>query len=162
MKQIIFIVVATLLVTVSVGASRPAQTEGVPKFESVKIPKPIKADLASVSHEIAESANIPQKAPVAPPVSSGGTKEQWMSAAGIPQSDWQYVDYIVNKESSWNPSATNPNGGACGLVQALPCSKLGPNWSDPVHALKWQLEYVTARYGGYAGAYSFWLANHWY
>lgn len=85
-----------------------------------------------------------------------------MTQAGIPQSDWTYVDYIVSHESSWNPSSVNPSSGSCGLAQALPCSKLGPNWSDPVVALKWQYEYVKGRYGGYAGAYAFWLANRWY
>ena len=91
-----------------------------------------------------------------------GDKKSWMIAAGIPESDHQYVDYIVHKESTWNPNAVNPSSGACGLAQALPCSKMGANWNDPVVALKWQLNYVTKRYGGYQGAYSFWLANGWY
>lgn len=99
-----------------------------------------------------------------PPASTfgGGTKEQWMAAAGIPKSDWRYVDYIVSRESEWNPSAVNSSSGACGLVQALPCSKLGSSWSNPVHALKWQYKYVNERYGGYSGARSFWVANRWY
>ena len=91
-----------------------------------------------------------------------GTKYDWMRAAGIPESQWQYVDYIVSKESSWNPNAKNPSSGACGLAQAYPCSKLGPNWNDPVVALRWQYNYVNSRYGGYAGAYKFWRANRWY
>lgn len=91
-----------------------------------------------------------------------GNKQTWMAQAGIPASQWKYVDYIVSRESSWNPRAVNVGSGACGLVQALPCSKLGPNWSNPVAALKWQYRYVTQRYGGYAGAYSFWVANSWY
>jgi len=91
-----------------------------------------------------------------------GSKEEWLRLANIPESEWGYVDFIVQKESSWNPNAVNPNGGACGLAQALPCSKLGTNWNDPVHALKWQHAYVTDRYGGYAQAYSFWKNNNWY
>lgn len=93
-----------------------------------------------------------------------GTKFDWMAQAGIPQSDWQYVDYIVMKESSWNPNAVNPNGGACGLAQSLPCGKQAVYgaWNDPVANLKWQYDYVRGRYGGYAGAHAFWLANSWY
>ena len=91
-----------------------------------------------------------------------GTKYDWMRAAGIPESQWQYVDYIVSKESGWNPNAKNRSSGACGLAQAYPCSKLGPNWNDPVVALRWQYNYVNKRYGGYAGAYKFWRANRWY
>lgn len=91
-----------------------------------------------------------------------GSKEEWLRQAGIPESEWGYVDYIVSHESSWNPNAVNESSGACSLVQALPCSKLGTNWNDPVHALKWQHAYVTDRYGGYAQAYSFWVRNNWY
>lgn len=106
---------------------------------------------------------VTQQVATAPTARSiSGTKQDWMRAAGIPESDWWAVDYIVSKESSWNPNAVNRNGGACGLAQALPCSKLGPNWNDPVTALAWQYNYVTQRYGGYAGAYSFWVVNHWY
>lgn len=97
-----------------------------------------------------------------PTVIVSGGKQDWLRAAGIPESDWQYADYIVAKESSWNPNAVNPSSGACGLAQALPCSKIGGNWNDPVTALRWQYNYVQARYGGYRGAYEFWLANNWY
>jgi len=93
---------------------------------------------------------------------ASGSKHDWMRAAGIPESQWQYVDYIVSKESSWNPNAINKSSGACSLAQSLPCSKIGPNWRDPVVALKWQYNYVSQRYGGYAGAYSFWQKNSWY
>lgn len=92
----------------------------------------------------------------------GGDPEQWMRAAGIPESEWQYVNYIVGRESGWNPRALNPNSGACGLAQALPCSKVPGDWSNPVDSLKWQYGYVKGRYGSYAAAYSFWQANHWY
>lgn len=91
-----------------------------------------------------------------------GDKYTWMQQAGIPESDWRYVDYIVSKESSWNPLARNKSSGACSLVQALPCSKLGVNWQDPIVALKWQRQYVQDRYGGYYQAYLFWIKNSWY
>lgn len=90
------------------------------------------------------------------------TKTEIMRQAGIPESDYSYVDYIVQKESSWNPEAYNASSGSCGLVQALPCSKIPGDWRNPVNALKWQFSYVTARYGGYAGAYAFWVSNNWY
>ncbi|WP_297741024.1 ubiquitin-like domain-containing protein [uncultured Tessaracoccus sp.] len=107
----------------------------------------------------------PTATPDNPPATAGkrtGTKYDWMRAAGIPENQWQYVDYIVSKESGWNPNAKNPSSGACGLAQAYPCSKLGPNWNDPVVALRWQHNYVNSRYGGYAGAYAFWKRNRWY
>jgi uncharacterized protein YabE (DUF348 family) len=97
-----------------------------------------------------------------PKFDSSTEKIKWLKAAGIPEEDWGYVDYIVSKESTWRPDAVNKSSGACGLVQALPCSKLGANWSDPVVALKWQFQYVVERYGGYRGAYDFWVKNKWY
>jgi uncharacterized protein YabE (DUF348 family) len=95
------------------------------------------------------------------PYSGGGNKSDWMRAAGIPEESWGYVDYLVSRESGWNPNAVNRSSGACGLPQALPCSKLGSDWNNPVVALSWMNGYVK-RYGGWQGAYQFWQTNHWY
>ncbi|QMU98769.1 transglycosylase SLT domain-containing protein [Microbacterium esteraromaticum] len=100
--------------------------------------------------------------PSLPRYTGGGSKEEWMTAAGIASSDWPYVDYIVSKESGWNPNATNKSSGACGLVQALPCSKVPGNGYDPVDNLRWGNGYAVGRYGSWASAYSFWVRNHWW
>ncbi|WP_235556659.1 transglycosylase SLT domain-containing protein [Microbacterium sp. GCS4] len=92
----------------------------------------------------------------------GGAPAEWMSAAGIAEADWGYVDYIVSRESGWNPNATNKSSGACGLVQALPCSKVPGNGYDPVDNLRWATGYATGRYGSWAGAHAFWTKNHWW
>lgn len=93
-----------------------------------------------------------------------GSKHDWMAAAGIPQSEWHYVDFIVSRESGWNPNAVNLSSGACGLAQFLPCShaKAGANWNDPVNALSRQYRYVLDRYGSYRAAVAFWQTNRWY
>jgi len=108
----------------------------------------------------------PEPAPApsaAPKYSGGGSPSEWMAAAGIAESDWGYVDYVVSKESSWNPNATNDSSGACGLVQALPCSKVpGAGGYDPVANLTWANGYAVGRYGSWAGAYDFWINNHWW
>lgn len=92
----------------------------------------------------------------------GGAPAEWMAAAGIAEADWGYVDYIVSRESGWNPNATNKSSGACGLVQALPCSKVPGNGYDPVDNLRWATGYATGRYGSWAGAHAFWTKNHWW
>lgn len=122
------------------------------------MPAPVDETPSNSSSPKASSKTSPPKTTVT------STKTDWMRAAGIPESDWQYVDYIVNRESSWNPNAVNPSSGACGLAQSLPChkSEVYGAWNDPVAALKWQYDYVQQRYGGYAGAYAFWTKNHWY
>lgn len=94
--------------------------------------------------------------------SGGGAPAEWMAAAGIAAGDQGYVDYIVSRESGWNPNATNSSSGACGLVQALPCSKVPGNGYDPVDNLRWATGYATGRYGSWAGAYDFWINNHWW
>lgn len=95
------------------------------------------------------------------PYTGGGSKTEWLIAAGVPESDWGYADFLVGKESGWNPNAVNRNSGACGLAQALPCSKVPGNPLNPVDSLRWMNSYV-GRYGGWAGAYDFWMKNHWY
>lgn len=111
------------------------------------------------------------------PYTGGGTKSDWLAASNIPQESWGYADFMVQKESGWNPNALNSSSGACGLAQALPCSKLGPNWSNPVVALNWMNDYVNGRYydgspyakgqcGGITDrwqcAHKFWTVYRWY
>jgi len=91
-----------------------------------------------------------------------GNKESWLRASGIPESEWWAVDIIVNKESTWNANAVNPNGGACGLLQQLPCGKWAHQWNDPIGALIDGNNYVLARYGSWAGAVEFHKINNWY
>ena len=96
------------------------------------------------------------------PYTGGGSKTEWLAASNIPEESWGYADFMVQKESGWNPNSVNKSSGACGLAQALPCSKLGQNWSNPVVALNWMNGYVNGRYGGWEGAYNFWTKNRWY
>jgi len=96
------------------------------------------------------------------PYTGGGTKTEWLAASNIPSESWGYADFMVGKESGWNPNAVNKSSGACGLAQALPCSKVAGNPYDPVNSLNWMNSYVNGRYGGWKGAYDFWLAKKWY
>jgi len=91
-----------------------------------------------------------------------GNKADWLAQSGIPQSEWTYVDYIVSKESGWNPSAVNSSSGACGLGQQLPCGKWSGAWNDPVAALRAMDSYAKERYNSWAGAYSAWLSKNWW
>lgn len=86
-----------------------------------------------------------------------------MALAGIAPGDYKYADYIISKESGWNPAARNPSG-AFGLCQALPGSKMasaGADWAtNPITQLKWCNGYAVSRYGGWAAAYNHWMATH--
>ncbi|RGE21605.1 hypothetical protein D1J51_06805 [Leucobacter sp. wl10] len=109
------------------------------------------------------SSKQPPSSPAAPPrYTGGGSPAEWMAAAGIAESDWGYVDFIASKESGWNPNATNASSGACGLIQALPCSKVPGSGYNPVDNLRWANGYAVDRYGSWAAAYAFWTANSWW
>ena len=97
-----------------------------------------------------------------PEYTGGGSPKKWMTEAGIAESDFGYVDYIANRESGWNPNATNASSGACGVIQANPCSKVPGNGYNPVDNLKWADGYAKDRYGSWKAAWEFWQANHWW
>lgn len=102
----------------------------------------------------------------APSFNPSGSKADWMRAAGISDSDFGYVDYIISHESGWNYHAVNRSSGAYGLPQSLPAGKLasaGADWRDnPVTQLRWAHNYAVGRYGSWGGAYRFWVNNHWW
>jgi len=92
--------------------------------------------------------------------SVSGTCNDWIDQSNI--SDKATAKQLIGKESGCNPLAVNRSSGACGIPQALPCSKLGPVNSDgtsavdPVTQLNWMQNYVIGRYGSWTSAMSFW------
>jgi hypothetical protein len=94
-----------------------------------------------------------------------GSHSDWMRAAGIAESDFGYVDYIISHESGWSCTKWNRAGsGAYGLGQAYPATKMAAFGSDymtnPVTQLRWANAYATGRYGSWANAYAHWLRYH--
>lgn len=89
----------------------------------------------------------------APAAPTGGC-ESWMAQAGVPINSASR-QLIIN-ESGCRPDAVNPSSGACGIPQALPCSKMPCTLQDPVCQLKWMNQYVKDRYSTWEGALSFW------
>lgn len=101
----------------------------------------------------------------APALQVAGSHADWMRAAGIAESDFGYVDYIISHESGWGVTKHNYSGSsAYGLGQALPASKMAPFGADymtnPVTQLKWANAYAVGRYGSWAQAYSYWTVHH--
>lgn len=84
----------------------------------------------------------------------------------MPAAEFQCFSKIVEHESNWDHTASNPSSGAYGLVQALPGGKMasaGADWkTNPKTQIKWGLEYMNERYGSPCGAWNFWQTNHWY
>ena len=109
-------------------------------------------------------------------------KRAVMAAAGIAQSDYPYVDFIISHESGWCPTKWQGHPGNCppyfqplydlhgthgyGLGQATPPDKMavyGSDWKTSASTqLKWAKTYVKGRYGSWGAAYEFWQDNHYW
>lgn len=90
----------------------------------------------------------------------GGSCSEWMAAAGI--TDTANASYLIQKESGCNPYAVNKSSGACGVGQALPCSKTGCAMGDGACQTRWMNSYVLGRYGSWAAAAAHSRAYGWY
>lgn len=71
---------------------------------------------------------------------------------------------LWNHESGWNPNNVNKKSGACGIPQALPCSKIkkveGSN--DWKAQIRWGIKYINYRYKNPCGAWKHFQSKHWY
>lgn len=70
--------------------------------------------------------------------------------------------WIYMHESGNNPNAINKSSGACGLAQALPCSKMKCALGDYACQDAWATQYMKARYGTWLNAKAFWLSHKWW
>ena len=79
---------------------------------------------------------------------------------------FQCLDNLWTKESGWNYRAYNANGGATGIPQALPGSKMGtvaPDWqTNATTQVTWGLQYISAAYGTPCAAWGHSQANNFY
>lgn len=88
-----------------------------------------------------------------------------MFDAEFGESEWWFVDFIIQKESRWNPHAVNSTSGACGYAQSLPCSKLLNRCGslDNIRCqAEWMKDYIKNRYRIPSVGYSYWLEHNWY
>lgn len=89
----------------------------------------------------------------------------WAREAGVSEADLESAIALIYHESGCRVDATNAHSGAYGIPQALPGNKMasaGADWqTNPITQIKWMAGYVS-RYGGWQGAWAFWVAHHWY
>jgi hypothetical protein len=78
------------------------------------------------------------------------------------ESEWPAFREIIQRESGWKVGNRNTRSGACGLGQALPCSKLGSNYGNPEGEVNWVIGYISARYKTPNQALAFHNAHGWY
>jgi hypothetical protein len=73
-----------------------------------------------------------------------------------------YKQWIYNEESGNNPEAINRYSGACGLGQALPCSKMPCSLSDYTCQDNYFTSYMLSRYGSWQAAYEYHIRVGWW
>ncbi len=78
------------------------------------------------------------------------------------------LDYIIEHESGWNPSAVNSSSGAWGIPQIMPLTGRPQQGTlTPRQQIQWALNYLDSHaYEGYGtgidAAYQHKLATGWY
>jgi hypothetical protein len=91
---------------------------------------------------------------------------QMFPSFGWSQRQFPYLNWLWNRESSWNKYAENPYSGAYGIPQALPGAKMasaGPNWRGNARTqIRWGLRYIRATYGSPRRAWAHETADGWY
>lgn len=96
----------------------------------------------------------------AKPKTFGGSCSEWMSTAGI--TDTASASALISRESNCNPYSVNKTSGACGIGQALPCSKTGCEMGNGYCQMSWMNDYVLGRYGSWAAALQHSYTYGWY
>lgn len=118
-----------------------------------------------------EEVTTPPAAEVTtPPVTTGLSAYEAFEAItvqyGVSAQEKEMWSYIINRESGWDPTISNPYSGAYGLPQALPGNKMashGADWAtNPYTQLAWMYDYMVSRYGSITGAYNQSMSAGWY
>ncbi|HET7827445.1 MAG TPA: LysM domain-containing protein [Candidatus Saccharimonadales bacterium] len=97
-------------------------------------------------------SQVPAAAPAPAPVVQSAP----VSGCG----DNQYANFIYMHESGCRTTAVNP-GGCYGIGQACPGSKIAYCGADYTCQNAFFTAYAN-KYGGWAGAYAFWVAHGWW
>jgi hypothetical protein len=88
------------------------------------------------------------------------------SQYGWGSDQFQCLDNLWTKESGWDYRAVNSNGGATGIPQALPGSKMatmGSDWqTNATTQIRWGLQYIADAYGTPCAAWGHSQASNFY
>lgn len=146
MKNFIIALLATLFVMLTTQVAKPKEIRNEPAQKKASIIQPLEAHVYAQKQEAVQiHINTPKVSPAAPKQPQGDDKA-----------------FIYMHESGNNPGSINRSSGACGLGQALPCSKMGCSLSDYACQDAWFTNYMLSRYGSWAKARAFWEQHRWW
>jgi len=127
------------------------------------------AKAAAAAQVAAERAAAAARAQAAANTVAGAKATASSMAAsryGWGQSQFQCLDNLWTKESGWDYRAVNPDGGATGIPQALPGSKMATvaaDWqTNATTQVTWGLQYISAAYGTPCAAWAHSQVNNFY
>jgi len=135
------------LTTGRLTTGRPAATH---------VPRSVK--LATVLEPAAGTASAP--------LTPRQVARQMLGSFGWSQRQFPYLNWLWDRESSWNVHAENPYSGAYGIPQALPGAKMataGPDWRTSARTqIRWGLRYIRSTYGSPLRAWEHEVTYGWY
>ncbi|UJP11548.1 phospholipase [Microbacterium sp. KUDC0406] len=151
-------------------ASTVAQTTELRKALDVAKQKKAAADAAAKKAAEARKKAAAAAAALArnnTPAGAKATARAMMSSRyGWGGDQFSCLSSLWTKESGWNYKAYNNNGGATGIPQALPGSKMaaaGSDWrTNAATQISWGLDYIKRAYGTPCSAWGHSQAVNWY
>jgi hypothetical protein len=153
-------------------------SEGFPVVSVEALTELVRSNTARISQELddiqareaAQAAAAAAAAALAQANTPDGARAtaRSMAASRYGWGDGQFscLSSLWQKESGWNYKAYNRGGGATGIPQALPGSKMaaaGSDWqSNAATQISWGLSYIKGSYGSPCAAWAHSQAVNWY
>lgn len=171
------IVIAVSIITVfqppAPTAEATEQAQQQPE-EAAEPPSTPPAETPAVQEPVQDGVQEPIQGPEQPKTPEQIAHELVVAAWG--EHEWASFKQLAGNESGFQPGRLNKSSLACGIPQALPCSKLYPEMDkqtiretkvhvgnkwylanpDAERELKWMVNYIRDRYGSPAKALHFW------
>lgn len=155
--------------TAKVVSSTEALQSALATAQEKKAAEDAAAEAARVAAEEAAAAERAAAALAAANTVEGAkaTAQQLMASQyGWGGDQFSCLNSLWNKESGWNYQAYNADGGATGIPQALPGSKMasaGADWqTSAATQIAWGLGYISSVYGSPCSAWGHSQAMNWY
>jgi hypothetical protein len=156
-KALTVVLLSAVLILTNHKVGTPINNSTVEaKAETVQVvaPEKVTATKQTPTEQQAVVTSDPQPIKVAP-TTPKQIAQQKASALGWTGNEWSALEQLWHNESGWNPNAVNSSSGACGIPQALPCTKI-PNPQSTESQIDWGLAYIKNRYGSPSKALAFW------
>jgi hypothetical protein len=159
-------------VRMEVAQARRAEHLAARRLAARKVAARRQAAAAATSGSSGTTGPSAAAVPAQPAVAAAATGSPQQTAMGMLGSfgwssgQFSCLDALWNRESGWNPYASNAGSGAYGIPQALPGSKMasaGADWqTNPATQIRWGLGYIQATYGSPCGAWGHEQGYGWY